>query len=107
MIWNSNLNESKTEELVGIQESRIATDIYITDKPDIKRLPEDKPKLSKKEQKEMDKTMTKERTSGGEKKPPILTAEKDVNVLGNRDQKGPTYRMLKPEVKQTLDKLVY
>lgn len=35
------------------------------------------------------------------------TAEKEVAVLGNRDQKGPTYRMLKPEVKQTLDKLVY
>ena len=27
--------------------------------------------------------------------------------MGNRDQKGPTYRMLKPEVKQTLDKLIY
>lgn len=29
------------------------------------------------------------------------------NVLGNREMKGPTYRMLRPEVKQTLDKLIY
>lgn len=34
-------------------------------------------------------------------------AEKEPKVLGNREQKGPTYRMLKPEVKQTLDKLIY
>ena len=28
-------------------------------------------------------------------------------VLGNKETKGPTYRMLKPEVKQCLDKLIY
>lgn len=28
-------------------------------------------------------------------------------MLGDREQKGPTYRMLRPEVKQTLDKLIY
>lgn len=85
MIWNSNLNESKTEELVGIKETRIATDIYITDKPDIKRLPEDKPKLSKKEQKELDKQIAKERAAENHRKPPMPTAEKEVAVLGNRN----------------------
>jgi hypothetical protein len=33
--------------------------------------------------------------------------EIEANVLGNKEQKGPTYRMLKPEVKQCLDKLIY
>ena len=78
--------------------ARVDTDIYITDKAEIKRLPEDKPKPSKKEQKELDKKAT-------ESKPPITpkvvpkVEEEERNVLGNREQKGPCYRMLKPEVK--------
>lgn len=53
MIWNTNLNEAVTEELYGIQATRIDTDIYITDKPEIKRLPQDIPKPTKKEAKAM------------------------------------------------------
>lgn len=53
MIWNTNLNPAVTEELYGIQATRIDTDIYITDKPEIKRLPQDIPKPSKKEAKAM------------------------------------------------------
>ena len=106
------MNEQITEELIGIQAARVDTDIYITDKPEIKRLPEDKPKPSKKEQRHLDKERALQ-----EKQEKLMTAslkkfqnnepEKEAHVLGNRDQKGPTYRMLKPEVKQTLDKLIY
>jgi WD40 repeat protein len=50
VIWNTNLNETVTEELYGIQPTRIDTDIYITDKAEIKRLPTDVPKPTKKEE---------------------------------------------------------
>jgi len=59
VIWNSHLNETVTEELYGIQATRIDTEIYITDKPDIKRLPADVPKPTKKEAKALATTGTK------------------------------------------------
>lgn len=87
VIWNTNLNEQVTEELYGIQATRIDTDIYITDKPDIKRLPVDIPKPTKKEQKAMEKaqlgTQVNVVTSGHKPKPDV--PEKEPNVLGNRD----------------------
>jgi hypothetical protein len=45
------LNESVTEELYGVVATKVDTDIYITDKPEIKRLPADTPKPSTKEAK--------------------------------------------------------
>lgn len=94
------MNEQITEELIGIQATRVDTDIYITDKPDIKRLPEDKPKPSKKEQKKLDEKAKAEKlASASQNKPQVTTEEKKPPVLGNREHCGPTYRMLKPEVK--------
>lgn len=51
VIWNTNLNESVTEELYGVVATKVDTDIYITDKPEIKRLPTDAPKPPTKEAK--------------------------------------------------------
>ena len=49
VIWNSNLNERVTEELFGITAVKIETDVFVTDKPDVKKLPNnDKDKESKK-----------------------------------------------------------
>lgn len=31
----------------------------------------------------------------------------DANILGQKPFKGPTYKSLKPEVKQTIDKMIY
>ena len=44
----------------------------------------------------------------GAKRPPTGLArdEKDPKVLGGKAI-GPTYKMLKPEVKQTLEKVMY
>lgn len=45
----------------------------------------------------------------GAKRPPTGLAagdEKDPKVLGGKAV-GPTYKMLKPEVKQTLEKVMY
>lgn len=39
MIWNSNLNERPTEELFGITAVKIETEVFVTDKPDVKKLP--------------------------------------------------------------------
>jgi WD40 repeat protein len=52
VIWNSNLNDIPSEELYGISAPRVETDIFITDKAEIKRLPVEVPKLTKKELKE-------------------------------------------------------
>lgn len=41
----------------------VETDVYITDKAEIKRLPEEKPKPSKKEQRELDKQVTDNKPS--------------------------------------------
>jgi hypothetical protein len=82
VIWNTNLNETCTEELYGIQATRIDTDIYITDKAEIKRLPTDVPKPSKKE----------ERALAAKVNVPVTTVKKEVdepeveaNVLGNKE----------------------
>jgi hypothetical protein len=61
VIWNSNLNEKVTEELFGITAVKIETDVFVTDKPDVKKLPnsernkEDKKKLPPKPTKEAPK----------------------------------------------------
>lgn len=52
VIWNSNLNDISLEELYGISAPRVETEIFITDKAEIKRLPVEVPKLTKKELKE-------------------------------------------------------
>lgn len=39
VIWNSNLNEKPTEELFGITAVKIETEVFVTDKPDVKKLP--------------------------------------------------------------------
>ena len=52
VIWNTHLNEHETEELYGIAATRVETDIFITDKAEIKRLPVEIPKLTKKELRE-------------------------------------------------------
>lgn len=44
VIWNSNLNPKVTEELFGISAAKVETDIFVTDKPEVKKLPESKKK---------------------------------------------------------------
>lgn len=39
VIWNSNLNERPSEELFGITAVKIETEVFVTDKPDVKKLP--------------------------------------------------------------------
>ena len=47
VIWKTNLNEKTTEILHGIAAAKVDTDIFVTDKPLVKKLPTDpKPKFS-------------------------------------------------------------
>jgi WD40 repeat protein len=83
VIWNTNLNEVVTEELYGIQATRVDTDIYITDKAEIKRLPEDKPKPSKKETKA--NTAAAQITEKTTQKKDATKPEQESPVLGNKE----------------------
>jgi len=38
-IWESNLAAQKTEELAGLTVNKTKTDVYVTDKENIKRIP--------------------------------------------------------------------
>jgi WD40 repeat protein len=51
VIWNTNLNPMVTEELYGITAARLDTEIYVTDKAEIKRLPTEAANPTKKESK--------------------------------------------------------
>ena len=55
VIWKSNLNERCTEVLHGISAAKVDTEIFVTDKPLVKKLPtETKPRfqITKKENKQ-------------------------------------------------------
>lgn len=72
VIWNTNLNPRKTEELYGITAVKIETDVFITDKPDVKRLPAE----VKKEQKKGEDKTKKELPKGKEVFPQMATDQK-------------------------------
>lgn len=59
VIWNSNLNERPTEELFGITAVKIETEVFVTDKPDVKKLP-----TSDKEKRLPPKAVSKEAPKG-------------------------------------------
>jgi WD40 repeat protein len=42
VIWSTNMNETKSEILQGTTQAKVGTDMFITDKPDIKELPDEK-----------------------------------------------------------------
>lgn len=107
VIWNTNLNEQVTEELYGITAARVDTDIYVTDKPEIKRLPAEAHKPQKKETKLQSLLPPAHMNSSAIKLVTSVQPTQQNQTMGDKEQKGPTYRMLKPEVKQTLDKLIY
>jgi hypothetical protein len=96
VIWNTNLNPSVTEELYGITAARIATETFITDKAEIKKLPEEKPPIRKNAKKHQQSAVSMQTVEvKNETKPSAPPRE----TLGARSHKGPNYRQLKPEVK--------
>ena len=92
----------------------MGTDVFVTDKAGIRTLPEDPRREAgirqRKEnvQANANKQGVRINTATGSGKPPAGTPfpEKDDKVFG-KIAIGPTYNMLKPEVKQCLDKVMY
>jgi centriolar protein POC1 len=44
VVWTTNLNEKRNEELYGISVAKVETDIFVTDKAEVKKLPQEQPK---------------------------------------------------------------
>lgn len=84
----------------------------MTDKPDIKQLPQPKKKdkeTIKKERSQKNITGTEiyPHLTSGARPPKMPTPVEDTRQYFGHKQIGPTYSMLRPEVKQTLEKIVY
>ena len=42
VIWTTNINPQKIEVLHGTQQAKVGTDVFVTDKPEVKELPNEK-----------------------------------------------------------------
>jgi centriolar protein POC1 len=112
VIWSSNLSPKPVESLRDCKDPAVGTEIFITDKPNIHKLPMEKPaKMQRPGQKE-NKQLNKD-NNFGLSQPPTGRAPKpvapkaDLVQVMRKEALGPCYKMLKPEVKETLDKIVY
>ncbi len=74
VIWNTNLNPTVTEELYGITAARLDTEIYVTDKAEVKRLPAETTKPTKKESK-IEKLLPPPSQSASQLKPAASTIQ--------------------------------
>ena len=82
----------------------------MTDKPDVKKLPNTNEKKSKpaKEEKKLPLPTGTEVFPAAGGKPPLMPAQaQETRQIFGHKEIGPTYSSLRPEVKQTLDKIVY
>ena len=103
--------------LHGTTQAKVGTDVFITDKANIANLPSSSLReqgVEKRKEVQQEKANLKLQNGkrvtveagSAAKRPEIAADEKDPKVLGGRAV-GPTYKMLKPEVKQTLEKVMY
>lgn len=119
VIWKSNLNQRTTEVLHGTTQAKVGTDVFVTDKAGIRELPSDKRREDAVRQR---KENVQANANGvridanprvvSSNKPPVpgqtaaAGGSADPKIFGNKAI-GPTYNMLRPEVKQCLDKVMY
>lgn len=121
VVWQSNLNGKTTEVLHGTTQAKVGTDVFITDKANIANLPSSSLReqgVEKRKEVQTEKANSKaqngrrvtvEGAAGSTNKANQEGAAgvgSDGKVLGGKAI-GPTYKMLKPEVKQTLEKVMY
>ena len=108
--------------LHGANTAKVGTDVFITDKAGVRDLPEDKRReegvLQRKENTQMVKgggtgvrINAKPTNFGGAGRPPLAAATAaergDQEMIFGNKAIGPTYNMLRPEVKTCLDKVMY
>ena len=116
VIWKSNLHPRTTEVLHGTTQAKVGTDIFVTDKAGIRELPEDKRREEGIRQRKENVNIANrpqgiridgKQNFGASKVPTAVhTAADDQKIFGNVAI-GPTYNMLRPEVKSCLDKIMY
>ena len=117
VIWKSNLNERITEVLHGATAAKVGTDIFVTDKAGIRELPDTERREEGVQQRKENYSALANRPQGVRidaqprvaTRPPVVPqsgAESGEKIFGKKAI-GPTYNMLRPEVKQCLDKVMY
>ena len=108
LCWSSNMNPIKQEDLCEIS-SKIQTEVFVTQKEKMDKLPSTrgtkmgksmaKKKKTQSPTKSFDKSLTEDNNETTIDDPNLPPAAKVV--------KGITFRKLRPEVKATLEKVVY
>lgn len=112
-----------TEVLHGANTAKVGTDVFITDKAGVRDLPEDKRREEGVRQRKDNTLMVKgggtgvrinakpTNFGGGASRPPLAAATAaergDQEMIFGNKAIGPTYNMLRPEVKTCLDKVMY
>ena len=105
LAWQSNMNQVRHEDIEEIQ-AKINTEIFVTQKEKVDKLPSQRGT----------KAGTKQKKSKAANAAAINTTQdhNQSNMLNETEVdpalaavKGVTYRKLKPEVKSTLEKVVY
>lgn len=106
LCWQSNMNAKKQEDLSEIQ-AKIETDVFVTSKERVDKLPDSRGTKMKKNKENKSKLANK----NSNPETPIDNLDSvSVQKEGTAAQKlvqGVTYRQLRPEVKMTLEKIVY
>ena len=117
------MNASVTEVLHGANTAKVGTDVFITDKAGVRDLPEDKRREEGVRQRKENALQVKGSGAGGVRinakptnfggagRPPLAAATSaergDQEMIFGNKAIGPTYNMLRPEVKTCLDKVMY
>jgi len=105
LAWESNMNPVRQENLSEIQ-AKISTEVFVTNKEKVEKLPETRgTKMGKKKAKENKSQIANMSQDGRDEL--IDNTTEAINEEPKKKLNGVTYRKLKPEVKQTLEKVVY
>lgn len=106
LAWKSNLNPVQQEDLSEIQ-AKIETEVFVTQKERVDKIPESRTtKIGK--NKENKSTLANQNTHELEPNESMSDMQNDSQLQPKKlVSNGLTYRKLKPEVKQTLEKVVY
>mgnify|MGYP002632052514 len=101
LAWESNMNKVRQENISEIQ-AKIDTELFVTNKEKVDKLPESRgTKMGKKKGKENKNSQNQTINDD------ILDNVTDHTIAPEPKKIGTTYRKLKPEVKTTLEKVVY
>jgi type I site-specific restriction endonuclease len=109
MIWRAGLTNTPTEIITGVSQTKIETELFVTDKDKVERLPEkDIPKKKPASAGITSKRKSVTRSSTAKPQAPKVHSMVDEEKpVANKSavRIGDAFRSLKPEVQTTLDKI--